>query len=518
MATDAKKVLDHLHRMFPVPTDGQLLARFVASRSEADFAALVRRHGAMVLGVCRRVLRHEQDAEDAFQATFLVLATKASAVLQRESVGSWLHGVAYRTARRARDARASRRSRERQVEDVPHPEVAPAEPQDWRPLLDEELSRLPQKYRSAIVLCDLQGQSRREAAAQLGVPEGTLSSRLAAARRALAQRLARRGVALAGSALAIAPSVASAQVPADLVSSTVLSATTAGQLAAVAAPATVLTRGGTQTMLMGKLKIAVGAVLLAAVFGAGGLAYHSGPAPAEAQVPQKDRKAENELEALRKENALLKLNLQAVLEKLRAQEEKLRKLTAEQGKGPKEKKGAPSSPVVARLVAKRALYVLDRGGKTGKELREQLQQERAAGERSPAPKVDLALELHNTSDKDVLIWIGGDGAILFLDLKGPGAVEINHNPFGLHTSDVRKPRTVPLAAGTSFTVPIRSLVYGFRGDKRAYWTEPGTYELVARYRTAICPPPPGSEKEDIDSNFGGVWLSTAPIKLKVTLK
>ncbi|HEY7153148.1 MAG TPA: sigma factor, partial [Gemmataceae bacterium] len=133
MATNLSKVLEHLHQILAPPggdlTDGQLLARFVAARDEASFAALVRRHGPMVLGVCRRLLRHAQDAEDCFQATFLVLARKASAV-KRESVGSWLYAVAYRTALEARAVNARRRRRERQVEDMPHPEVMPSEAQD----------------------------------------------------------------------------------------------------------------------------------------------------------------------------------------------------------------------------------------------------------------------------------------------------------------------------------------------------------------------------------------------------
>src|SRR6516162_9184327 len=140
----------------PPEGDGLLLARFVAARDEASFAALLRRHGPMVLGVCRRVLRHAHDAEDAFQATFLVLAKKAAAVAKREAVASFLYGVAYRTALRARAQAARRRATERQVGDMPHPAVEPPEAQDWRPVLDRELSQLPQKYRACLVLCDLE--------------------------------------------------------------------------------------------------------------------------------------------------------------------------------------------------------------------------------------------------------------------------------------------------------------------------------------------------------------------------
>src|SRR6185437_1348758 len=129
MKTRLNTVLKHLQKILAPPggdlTDGQLLARFVAARDEPSFTALVQRHGPMVLGVCWRLLRHVQDAEDCFQATFLVLARKASAV-QRESVSSWLYGVAYRSALEARAVNARRRSRERQVEDMPHPEAPPS--------------------------------------------------------------------------------------------------------------------------------------------------------------------------------------------------------------------------------------------------------------------------------------------------------------------------------------------------------------------------------------------------------
>ncbi len=312
-------------------SDGQLLARFVATRAEADFAALVRRHGPMVLATCRRLLHHEQDAEDAFQATFLVLARKAASVRKRESIGPWLFGVARRTALEARSAIARRQARERQVEDMPHPEATTAEPQDWRPLLDEELSRLPEKYQAAVVLCDLEGRPRKEAARQLGVPEGTLSSRLAAARRLLAERLSRRGLALPGGALAAAlcPTAASACVPAALVGETARAATlvAAGQLAAVSTPAAALARGVLKAMLMAKLKLAVGAVLAAAVaLGAGGLAFRGGPAPVAAQGPRAAAPQKDELELLRKEVELLKLNLQVVLEKVKAQDAEIRAL------------------------------------------------------------------------------------------------------------------------------------------------------------------------------------------------
>jgi RNA polymerase sigma factor (sigma-70 family) len=319
MATGLERVLAHLQHAGGGPTDGQLLARFVAARDEASFAALVRRHGPMVLGVCRRVLGHFHDAEDAFQATFLILARKAASVVKRESLGCWLYQVAYHTALEASATSARRRARERPMKHMPQPEVAPAEAQDWRPLLDRELSRLPEKYRAAVVLCDLEGRPRKEAARQLGVPEGTLSSRLATARQMLAKRLAGCGLALSGGALAGAVAQeASAAVPAALVTCTAKAAAlvAAGQLAACATPAAVLMRGVMKAMLLKKLRLAVGAVMVLAALGGVGAAYRAADL-ARAAEPGKPR---DELEALRKENELLKLNLQVVLEKVRAQE------------------------------------------------------------------------------------------------------------------------------------------------------------------------------------------------------
>src|SRR6516225_6874494 len=139
-------------------TDERLLESFVTRRDEAAFEALARRYGPMVLGVCRRVLGNPHDAEDAFQATFLVLVCKAASVRRREPVGSWLYGVAYRTALEAKGRLARRRVRERQVRDMPQPTAEPEEElRELLPVLDRELSRLPEYYRAAVVLCDLEG-------------------------------------------------------------------------------------------------------------------------------------------------------------------------------------------------------------------------------------------------------------------------------------------------------------------------------------------------------------------------
>jgi RNA polymerase sigma factor (sigma-70 family) len=336
MATNLSKVLKHIHHLLAPPggdqTDGELLARFVATRDEASFAALVRRHGPMVLSVCRRMLRHDQDAEDCFQATFLVLARKAARV-KRESVGSWLYAVAYRTSLEARAVNARRRTREKQMHDMPHPEVMPPEVQDWRPWLDQELNRLPEKFRAVIVACDLEGRSRKEAARHLGIAEGTLSSRLARGRRLLAQRLAPYGLSLTGAALgaALCESIASAQVPAALVLSTTKTAllVAAGELAAVSASSAILMKGVLKSMFLTKLKMMVGTVMVVTALGACGLVYRASGQSASPAEKRSDGKPKSELERLRHENELLKLNLEVVLEKVRAQEAELRALKAQ---------------------------------------------------------------------------------------------------------------------------------------------------------------------------------------------
>jgi RNA polymerase sigma factor (sigma-70 family) len=303
-------------------TDAQLLECFTERRDPAAFEALVRRHGPMVLGVCRRVLGDSHDVEDAFQAVFLVLVRKAGSIVLRATVGGWLYGVAYRTAVEARNKRGRRRAREKQVDAMPQPTVQSDD--TWRelkPLLDRELSRLPEKFRVPVVLCDLEGLPRRQVARHLGLPEGTLSSRLHTARRTLAQRLSRYGFGLSGGALAAALTLsASAAVPAPLLVSTVKVAS--GEAAAPAAVA--LAKEVLKTMFLAKLKLAVGAVMVVVALGAGGVAYQVGGPRAAQAAPE--GKPPSELEALKKENGLLKYNLQLVLEKARALEADVRAL------------------------------------------------------------------------------------------------------------------------------------------------------------------------------------------------
>jgi RNA polymerase sigma factor (sigma-70 family) len=256
-------------------TEGQLLEAFLVHADEAAFEALLHRLGPMVWGVCLRVLGATHDAEDAFQAAFLVLVRKADAIRPREMVGPWLYSVAYRTALKAKAVAARRRAREKQVQDMPAKEVHDAELwSDLRPLLDRELSRLADKYREPLILCDLEGKSQRQAAQQLGWPAGTLMTRLTRARRLLARRLTRQGIALAGSTLALtlAQNAAAAQAPAALIVSTVQAAAqcAAGQAATgVSASVAALTQGVIQAMFLHKIKNVLLIVLTLTLVGSG---------------------------------------------------------------------------------------------------------------------------------------------------------------------------------------------------------------------------------------------------------
>src|SRR5262245_9151250 len=240
-------------------SDAHLLDRFRASGDEAAFATLVQRHGPMVLGVCRRVLRHHQDAEDAFQATFLVLARKAASIRRRTALASWLYGVARRVAADARRAAIRRQARERRATNVVHaqPDLEAA----WRELqtvLADEVEHLPEKYQLPFVLCCLEGKSKAETAAQLGWKEGTVSSRLAEARRRMQQRLVRRGLTLTAALCAVAAAADTASaLPSALVTTTVRAALSAGAgTAGVSARVVALANGVTKAMFASKVKTA----------------------------------------------------------------------------------------------------------------------------------------------------------------------------------------------------------------------------------------------------------------------
>jgi RNA polymerase sigma factor (sigma-70 family) len=283
MATSQiNQVIQHLRRALLQeggPTDGQLLDCFIAHRDEAAFAALVNRHGRLVWNVCRRLLSHH-DAEDAFQVTFAVLCHKAASIRRRECVASWLYGVANQAALQARRASARRRARERQIADLPEPAVVKRD--RWpevQALLDQELRCMPEHYQAVMVLCDLEGKTRKEAARQLGVPEGTVGSRLTRARMLLARRLARHGVRLSAGALALvlAQKAAAAPLPPAVFAATLGIArlltpegVSAGLLSVKVAS---LTKRVLKAMLLNKLRSTLPVVVLLVLFGTGPAAW-----------------------------------------------------------------------------------------------------------------------------------------------------------------------------------------------------------------------------------------------------
>jgi RNA polymerase sigma factor (sigma-70 family) len=256
-------VIRHVRRVVLVSSsDEDLLVALACRRDEDAFEVLLKRHGPMVWAVCRRVLRHTQDAEDAFQATFLVLIRKSASIRKRTSIASWLYGVAYRCARKAH----ANNLRRRQVESLvirPPQTVLTADHAD----LDGAVDALPEKYRLPVVLCELEGRTRKEAAAVLKIPEGTLSSRLATARKALAKRLGGRS-ALLGVGVA-APS----KVPVPLMMTTMqtgLSLVAGGEAAGVVSGnAILLSQGVLRAMLMLKLKSLVTTVVVLGSLGVG---------------------------------------------------------------------------------------------------------------------------------------------------------------------------------------------------------------------------------------------------------
>jgi RNA polymerase sigma factor (sigma-70 family) len=285
-------VVRHLRRLVEAEeadggSDAELVGRFVSQRDAAAFELLVRRHERLVLGVCRRVLGNFHDAEDAFQAAFLVFARKAASVGKRQSLGPWLYRVAYRVALRLRAQVAGRKSQSLPEADPPAAVAAdPAASAAWRelrPLLDQEVHGLPARYHAPVVLCYLEGKSYDEAARQLGCSRGTVATRLNRARTLLRRRLERRGLVLTAGLLTIliAGEAATAGAPAARVKATAQAAVAvaAGAPAAglVAPHVSALTEGVLRTMFWTKLKVVTALVLAALVVGGvgtGTLRYH----------------------------------------------------------------------------------------------------------------------------------------------------------------------------------------------------------------------------------------------------
>jgi zinc protease len=306
-------VVGSLGRLFESGTvaglgEAQLLERFLARGDEAAFEAILQRHGPMVLGVCRRVLEDPHDIADAFQATFLILVKKARSIRDRDALGTWLYGVARRVAVRARVNARRRRTRERtgigaeglDVDIGPDRDRSDRlEMQELRSTIDDELERLPARYRAPVILCDLEGRTHEQAAAQLGCPVGTVKSRLARGRERLRSRLVRRGIAPSAALLAevLAAEPAHA-VPVELSSLTLGAASriAAGQAIAAGASsagAATLTKGALRSMFLAKIPLATAALVAAALATTGVRALvATGPAvPQPAAVPASARAA-----------------------------------------------------------------------------------------------------------------------------------------------------------------------------------------------------------------------------------
>lgn len=304
-AADGSSIISHLRRtlradVLECAPDEELLERFVAQRDEAAFAALIRRHGPMVWGICQRALVHRQDAEDAFQATFLVLVRKAATIGRRKLLANWLFGVARRAASNLRAMRARRARHERLCADPPDiPVIRESHGGDTRVALDEELARMPAKYRLPLLLCGLEGMTHAEAGKHLGWPTGTVAGRLSRGRELLRSRLLRRGITASAAVLtnALAPDVALTAVPPQLVATSLRSAAilVGGKSAAVGLSPTVTSLMHYVLMKLFLARLCATAALMAALaisLAGAGAVWHSKPSPKvpladPASLPQK---------------------------------------------------------------------------------------------------------------------------------------------------------------------------------------------------------------------------------------
>jgi RNA polymerase sigma factor (sigma-70 family) len=294
-------VLSYLHRLPGAGSgdepDAELLRRFHVSRDQGAFAALVTRHGPMVWGVCKRLLRRQQDAEDAFQATFLILVRKSYSLLRPDLLGPWLHAVALRTASRLRAQVSRRQDHEHAIVEEPAMEsTTDLVWRDLRPLLDEEVGRLPAKYRAAIILCHLEGLSNEAAARRLGCPKGTVLSRLSRGRELLRSRLARRGLGLSAVALAgaLAAEDCAGAVPAALSLSTIqlgLEFAVGAASGTVPVQAVALAEGVLKSMFHTQMKFTVAVALALGVAAAGMGVLAFGPGPGQSAVAAQDAAA-----------------------------------------------------------------------------------------------------------------------------------------------------------------------------------------------------------------------------------
>jgi RNA polymerase sigma factor (sigma-70 family) len=473
--------------------DGALVERFVNNNDEAAFELLVERHGPMVLGVCRRILADGHDAEDAFQAVFLLLARRASTIRKPNAIGAWLHAVARQVACRARKGR-DRRNR---LQVLTACEAGPAAPDEqtvrveWRelrPVLDEELGRLPEKYRAPVVLCYLEERSNTEAAEQLGWPVGTVKGRLAQARSLLQTRLARRGLAL--SAGLILTETVSPALEASTVEQAARIASGATPAAAGVSPTIEgLYYGGLRALKLAKIKVIVAVLAFVSICAVSG-AYAYSALAERASLPK------NDAAPIAEDN------------------------------GKPADVGDRAKPLgvslEARLVGAKGAYKLDLGGQSAEDFRKQIEMSGQiarrpglGGSRFPAsPSVGLKLEATNTGKEEIKVQVGSDTNTLTLDLKGPG---VFFAPLAVRTVQPvrRTPEVVTIAPGQTVTlveVPTLALPKPGTGSQ-AYWTEPGDYELTVEYSVGVSPAP--AQAPDFGDGFGLVKVRSVPIVLKV---
>jgi RNA polymerase sigma factor (sigma-70 family) len=424
-------------------TDGALLAAFIETRDEAAFAALVRRHGPMVLGVCRRVLHNDADAEDAFQATFLILARKAASIRAPGAVGNWLYGVAHSTAVKAQAMIRKRRTREREIAALPRNQACAEVWQAVQALLDAELAALPDRYRTAVVLCALEGKTIHDAARQLGWPQGTVASRLARGRALLARRLAKHGLVVSAGALAtaLAHGTAAAEPPPMLVLSTVQATT-----GMVSAHVISLTQGVLQAMFLSKMKLTIPAVLVLALLGTGTVSLGTGTAPAaQEQAVPAQAKPDTDPRKLLQEIVRLRAQLEEMQQRLQEAHVQIRtlqiELTARADADRKREKEQPHQETTAtapdgRTIANASGNAVDLvDARSGKMLR------RMVGHTGPVNAVAFSPDGKRlvTGGKDgVRCWDMASGQIIFrTSMPGPVAIRFSEDgrTMTIRTSD-----------------------------------------------------------------------------------